>query len=210
MIVEARNRIGGRLHTDYESIPGVPLDLGASWIHGTNDNPIAELARGLKKAPTERFLVWDAAFQSMGKEVSTKLGDQVWQTMERAHIYANKTHQHLSWHAWLRQDKADWSKDLPVNLLPLQEEMFQFKDSFEASEGSVWSLKQMDIEKEKSGDHVLLVEGYKQILNKIGGEWLSKEFEKHVRLGCVVERIDYSSPGATLFQNSSGHFGNEY
>jgi len=42
-ILEARERIGGRIWTSQEL--GVPADLGASWIHGFEDNPIARLAR---------------------------------------------------------------------------------------------------------------------------------------------------------------------
>jgi monoamine oxidase len=38
LVLEARNRIGGRIHTVYPWGPG--LDLGASWIHGINHNPI--------------------------------------------------------------------------------------------------------------------------------------------------------------------------
>lgn len=41
-LYEARNRIGGRLWTDRSL--GVPLDLGASWIHGLDDNPLTALA----------------------------------------------------------------------------------------------------------------------------------------------------------------------
>ena len=42
-VLEAGNRIGGRLHTDRSL--GAPLDLGASWIHGTRSNPITALAQ---------------------------------------------------------------------------------------------------------------------------------------------------------------------
>ena len=42
-ILEARERIGGRIWTSHEL--GLPADLGASWIHGFEDNPIARLAR---------------------------------------------------------------------------------------------------------------------------------------------------------------------
>ena len=43
MVLEARDRIGGRIWT--ASIgDGVPVDLGASWIHGIADNPIAAIA----------------------------------------------------------------------------------------------------------------------------------------------------------------------
>src|SRR5688572_7447583 len=42
-VVEGRDRIGGRIWTDRSL--GVPLDLGASWIHQSKGNPITELAR---------------------------------------------------------------------------------------------------------------------------------------------------------------------
>lgn len=42
-VAEARGRIGGRVCTDRGW--GVPLELGASWIHGASDNPLTELAR---------------------------------------------------------------------------------------------------------------------------------------------------------------------
>lgn len=43
LVLEARERIGGRIWTSHEL--SVPADLGASWIHGFEDNPIARLAR---------------------------------------------------------------------------------------------------------------------------------------------------------------------
>ena len=42
-IYEARDRIGGRVWTE-RSWPGLPVDLGASWIHGLKQNPITALA----------------------------------------------------------------------------------------------------------------------------------------------------------------------
>ncbi|MCB1367660.1 MAG: FAD-dependent oxidoreductase [Rhodobacteraceae bacterium] len=42
-VFEARDRIGGRVWTSNSF--GIPLDLGASWIHGTSRNPVAKLAR---------------------------------------------------------------------------------------------------------------------------------------------------------------------
>jgi monoamine oxidase len=53
IVLEARNRIGGRMWTD--SSLGLPLDLGASWIHGVDGNPITKLAEefGAKTVPTD-------------------------------------------------------------------------------------------------------------------------------------------------------------
>lgn len=52
-VLEARDRIGGRVHTS-RLWPGLPMDLGASWIHGTDGNPITALARAAKaqRVPT--------------------------------------------------------------------------------------------------------------------------------------------------------------
>ncbi len=46
-IVEARARIGGRIHTS-RAWPDLPMDLGASWIHGQSGNPLTALARDAK------------------------------------------------------------------------------------------------------------------------------------------------------------------
>jgi len=42
LILEARNRIGGRIHG--QTIAGKHVELGANWIHGLIGNPIYELA----------------------------------------------------------------------------------------------------------------------------------------------------------------------
>ncbi len=42
LVLEARERVGGRIWT--ETIAGVPVDLGAAWIHGYERNPLRPLA----------------------------------------------------------------------------------------------------------------------------------------------------------------------
>ena len=39
LVLEARDRLGGRIHTDHRL--GFPVDLGASWAHDLPNNPIA-------------------------------------------------------------------------------------------------------------------------------------------------------------------------
>ena len=43
-VIEARERIGGRTFTSH-LWPDLPVDMGASWIHGTKGNPLTALAR---------------------------------------------------------------------------------------------------------------------------------------------------------------------
>ena len=53
VILEARDRLGGRIVTDKVTFKdndgnSIPVDLGASWIHGKDLNPLAAKARDRK------------------------------------------------------------------------------------------------------------------------------------------------------------------
>ncbi len=54
VVLEARDRIGGRIWTDTFG-GGIPIDLGASWIHGVKGNPISAIASdlGIATSPTD-------------------------------------------------------------------------------------------------------------------------------------------------------------
>jgi monoamine oxidase len=39
-VIEARDRIGGRAHTDTTAFPGIPFDRGAHWLHSASCNPL--------------------------------------------------------------------------------------------------------------------------------------------------------------------------
>ena len=50
ILLEGRSRLGGRICTDRKTFKSgdhsvFPIDLGASWIHGIDMNPLADLAR---------------------------------------------------------------------------------------------------------------------------------------------------------------------
>lgn len=53
VIYEARQRIGGRVHTDMSF--DVPVDLGASWIDGIDGNPMTAIANAIDapRVPTD-------------------------------------------------------------------------------------------------------------------------------------------------------------
>jgi monoamine oxidase len=62
-VLEARNRLGGRTWTD-DSL-GAPLDLGGSWIHGVDGNPLAlwcaKLGVSLVESQGDRLLIDERA-----------------------------------------------------------------------------------------------------------------------------------------------------
>lgn len=65
VVLEARDRIGGRTWTD--SALGVPVDLGASWIHGVEGNPLWSLASSFG-IETVEFTV--GSFQFDGRPIA--------------------------------------------------------------------------------------------------------------------------------------------
>jgi monoamine oxidase len=77
-ILEARNRIGGRIWTDRSL--GFPLDLGASWIHGPKGgNPIKALADSVG---AETFMTDDEKLVVYNTD-GTKIQDSVVDTYEK-------------------------------------------------------------------------------------------------------------------------------
>jgi monoamine oxidase len=70
IVLEARERLGGRVWTDHSL--GVPIDLGAAWIHLAEKNPITGLARdaGIPALSTD----WDdfALYDHDGTPVSRR------------------------------------------------------------------------------------------------------------------------------------------
>ncbi|WEK59537.1 MAG: NAD(P)/FAD-dependent oxidoreductase [Candidatus Microbacterium colombiense] len=64
VVLEARDRIGGRMHTDRAA--GFPVDRGASWIHGIDGSPLWDLVQTLD-IPTLEYTV--GSFQVGGRPI---------------------------------------------------------------------------------------------------------------------------------------------
>lgn len=47
IVLEARDRVGGRAFTDRTSLPGIPFDCGAHWLHAAAQNPFTAIATKL-------------------------------------------------------------------------------------------------------------------------------------------------------------------
>ncbi|XP_073022142.1 polyamine oxidase 2-like isoform X1 [Primulina eburnea] len=91
IVLESRDRIGGRVRTDYSL--GFPVDLGASWLHGVcNENPLApligRLGLPLYRTSEDNSVLYDhdlesyALFDMEGKKVSQELVSKVGKTFE--------------------------------------------------------------------------------------------------------------------------------
>lgn len=76
IVLEARNRIGGRVWTD-RTWADTALDMGASWIHGSRDNPLSSLVRQfkLKTAITDYDNLW--LYDTSGSLVNDDAQDRI-------------------------------------------------------------------------------------------------------------------------------------
>lgn len=81
IVLEARDRIGGRVYTD-RSRPDEPVDLGAAWIHGTEGNPITQLAAhcGAQTISTNSSSWW--TWDTNGKMLATKDEVALWDAFD--------------------------------------------------------------------------------------------------------------------------------
>lgn len=94
LMLEARDRVGGRTHTDTSSF-GAPMDLGASWIHGITNNPVHQLAldAGIVTVPFQWGPVtYDEHGQAIyeGSDTLFAMQDDEKSVLDAASKYANK------------------------------------------------------------------------------------------------------------------------
>ncbi len=73
IVVEARNRIGGRTFTS-SAWADLPMDLGASWIHGVKGNPLTDLAKEAGAQIVLTDLEADMMLGPEGGEIDPDLG----------------------------------------------------------------------------------------------------------------------------------------
>ncbi|XP_042460207.1 polyamine oxidase 3-like [Zingiber officinale] len=91
VLLESRDRIGGRVHTDYSF--GFPVDMGAAWLHGVcNENPLASwigrLGLPIYRTSGDNSILYDhdlesyALFDGDGHQVPQDLVEKVGKVFE--------------------------------------------------------------------------------------------------------------------------------
>lgn len=71
-LLEGRERLGGRTWTS-EQWPDAPVDLGASWIHGVEGNPLTELAKQAEATLITTSYDSSTLYDSTGSEADDAL-----------------------------------------------------------------------------------------------------------------------------------------
>jgi monoamine oxidase len=79
VVLEARDRVGGRVHTIAPA--GFPLDRGAEWLHSADRNPLSPIAQRLGFSVHRRPPEWTTRLRRSGE---TKEAEDAWIALREA------------------------------------------------------------------------------------------------------------------------------
>ncbi len=196
-ILEARQRIGGRIWTE-RSLEGIPLDMGASWIHGITGNPIMQIAQANQIATLATDYDNNILYNFQGKQIDEQQQAQwgeLFTLMMRGVENTRKTYE--------AEDKDDISlgsaiarqlQKLSLSNQDRQALNFLINATIEheyAADVSDLSLYEWDQGAEVLGGDVLFPDGYDQIV-KILAAGLD------IRLNQAVSEVAYSNQGVKI------------
>ncbi len=191
VVLEARNRPGGRIHTVH--VDGAGLDLGAAWIHGAKTNPLSDMAA---KAGITTFRDDDDLVQIFAAD-GGMVADQA---VDDAEAKFNRL---LKKAAQLAEEREE---DMSLREAVLAAEpsglddalgrfMLHTYTAFDLGAApdrlSAWYF---DDDEEFKGKDVLLLEGYSRLI-----EDMARDLD--IRYETVVERIEYGDDGVEVFTN---------
>ena len=199
-ILEARERIGGRVYTDRST--GIALDLGASWIHGLkHNNPITDIAKeaGAEFSnPTDydNDVIYD--FDGTPGPISLADSNAFANTAFKAARDAYKAGSEIS----IQQDLDALRADGAFSYLDNDREYNYLINSFFEHEfsgdASLMSAQQGWEGEDLSGDDIVFPDGYDQLT-----DYLAEGLD--IRFGAVVSKILYDDTSVTV-KTSAGEF----
>lgn len=198
-IFEARDRVGGRTHTD-ESW-GVPLDLGASWIHGASKgNPLAKLVRRLE-IPTEETDDEACALFDQEGELDERSRYQLLERVDGMYDWIEHlNHQHHQGAADISVATA-MATDLmrrggaPPDM-PILDFGMQLLAMDEGVELGKLSLLAYEDDDPYEGPDLLMTRGYKPLVERLADGL-------DIRLNSPVSKVTYGALGVTLHVNDA-------
>ncbi|CAN4094269.1 unnamed protein product [Withania somnifera] len=174
VVLESRDRIGGRVHTDYSF--GFPVDVGASWLHGVcNENPLAALIGKLGLplyATSGDNSVFYGLFDMEGNQVPQELVSKVGETFENILKETDQIRKEYTEDMSISRAISmvfERRPDLRLNGLGhkvLQWYLCRMEGWFAADVDTI-SLKCWDQEELLPGGHGLMVRGYKSVINTL-------------------------------------------
>ncbi|KAF7874224.1 hypothetical protein EAF04_002896 [Stromatinia cepivora] len=202
-ILEGRDRIGGRVHQI--KLPSGPLvDLGANWLHGSEDQPLLDIA---KKTNTEVHTwaekgIW---FGEDGKPLTEgdAMMNEVWEIIHGAFKYSEENSESID------PDKSlyDFIEEKLLEVYPDDAEKrrisIQFADiwgTFVGSSVKKQSLKFFWLEECIDGENIFVAGTYKNILAQVAKPALENAM---IQFSTKVTHVETNPDNVTVFTDDS-------
>ena len=194
VVLEARNRIGGRIWTDRRW--GFPLDLGASWIHGSAPaNPIWRLRNqlGLRTVPTDwdDLVVYDVDGKQISASQSATDAARYRSAYRKARRWGNRQEQDTS-----LQDGIDFAVRART-MSPYDQRALDFRLNFEVEQdygGDATSLSNWWFDQDSwlgGRQDSYMVDGYGELIDTLADGL-------DIRLSTVVSAVTFGSFGVRV------------
>lgn len=182
ILVGARDRVGGRVQTS--DALGVPLDLGAAWIHGSGeDQPLVAHARecGVRTVVTDfDEVALHVGSTRVDKEARRRSQEDFRSAIERVRT-EGKAGEPLG--AIFRRAIAELGLDGDAARL-VDWQLAAFENDY-AEESDRLDARQFDRDSAFAGDDLLLLDGYRTVM-----DGLARDLD--VRLSHRVQAIDHT------------------
>ena len=195
-ILEARDRLGGRIWTDREA--SYPIDLGAAWIHGNNQNPLIDLAE--KFSVNTKVTDFEDSFVLDNSKSISKL--KLYSAYKKFESYLNEGEQILeeaNRNLSLREllDIIYKKKDLSAlekKLFRLFERGLESENAAELDKAS--AIGYFSESETISGPDFLVYDGYDKILKGLLGN-IKIHFKE------VVKKIQYDKNAVNIYTENN-------
>lgn len=202
IVLEARDRIGGRIWTNTEL--GIPLDMGASWIEGIEGNPLMDIVaeNDIEVQPTDEDSV--IIYDTDGSELSDE-DEEVMDEMDEAiEDIADELSEDTDEDIPLSTAVERYIEENDLDEDELRLLAFVSNDNIlmnYAADAEDLSILYYDMESEGDGGDVLFPDGYVQIPNV-----LAEDLD--IRLEHIVESINYGD--GVEVETNRGTFSADY
>ena len=196
LILEARDRIGGRI---WSVKPwGSNLDLGASWIHGIDNNPLSKLieqgtiktlATSYNSEDLERKLNDMVLYNDKGKKIpQSEINASIPLLLNFSEFISNLTNKNISlndaFELYTQKEHITGERFKILKYQVISSYVYEFANDLE---NLAIDLEKPYANSKVSGEQVIFPEGYIQLANLLAQKI-------PIKLNQVVTKINYTTP----------------
>ncbi|KAK6076171.1 flavin containing amine oxidoreductase [Seiridium cupressi] len=207
-ILEAQDHIGGRVHQSKEL--GLSIDLGASWIHGTEGNPLVALAKKTGSTTSACGSVYSMCASDgnwLPHQLAHDCYEEVWEILDLVMKNSREQYHSLSDDAKMMDFfREEVSRRYPCPRLPeahdtLLRQIVEMWGAFMGNDCERQSLKNLWLDDGLEGNNLFVASTYEDILADLRSVVESKTT---LRFRCEVTRVINMEPNGVDIKAADG------